>query len=141
MWSIFGRRPKLFTCKHHLAYSSLQTLLIANFGVCYIDVLCMVNIPIRLLRMRSSAEQCCCRAVRNSQVIRQGKLHSVLQFSVEILLDGPTDAAFTGADNSLIIPTDTQKNTVYVLAKSTSFDCAEEFAAIVARSDCATCAL
>lgn len=57
----------------------------------------------------------------------------MLQFSVEILLDGPTDAAFTAANNSLIIPTDTQKNTVYVLAKTTSFDCAEDFAVIVAR--------
>lgn len=65
--------------------------------------------------------------------MREGHVHSVLQFSVEILLDGPTDAAFTAADNSLIIPTDTQKNTVYVLAKTTSFDCAEEFAVIVAR--------
>lgn len=67
------------------------------------------------------------------QVIRQGQLHSVIQFNVEILLDGPTDGAFTAADNSLIIPTDTQKNTVYVLAKTTSFDCAEEFGVIVAR--------
>lgn len=59
----------------------------------------------------------------------------MLQFCVEILLDGPTDAAFTAANNSLIIPTDTQKNTVYVLAKTTSFGCAEDFAAIVARCD------
>lgn len=57
----------------------------------------------------------------------------MLQFNVEILLEGPTNAAFTAADNSLIIPTDTQKNTVYVLAKTTSFDCAEQFAIIVAR--------
>lgn len=62
-------------------------------------------------------------------------MHSVLQFSVEILLDGPTDAAFTAANNSLNIPTDIQKNTVYVLAKTTSFGCAEDFAAIVARCD------
>jgi len=70
------------------------------------------------------------------KVIRQGQVHSVLQFNVEILLDGPTDAAFTSADNSLIIPTDTQKNTVYVLAKTTSFTCAEDFAVIVARWVC-----
>lgn len=57
----------------------------------------------------------------------------MLQFNVEIMLEGPTNAAFTAADNSLIIPTDTQKNTVYVLAKTTSFDCAEEFAVIVSR--------
>jgi len=63
-------------------------------------------------------------------------VHSVLQFNVEILLEGPTDAAFTSADNSLIIPTDTQKNTVYVLAKTTSFACAEDFAVIVARCVC-----
>lgn len=66
-------------------------------------------------------------------MIRQRDFHSVLQFSVDILLDGPTDAAFTSGDNSLIVPTDTQKNTVYVLGKTTSFDCAEEFAVIVAR--------
>lgn len=67
------------------------------------------------------------------KVMRRGDLHAVLQFSVDILLDGPTDAAFTAADNSLIIPTDTQKNTVYVLGKTMAFDCAEEFAMIVAR--------
>lgn len=66
-------------------------------------------------------------------MVRHGTYHVVLQFSVEILLDGPTDGAFTAADNSLIIPTDTQKNVVYVLGKTTSFDCAEEFAIIVAR--------
>lgn len=66
-------------------------------------------------------------------MMRQGQLHSVLQFTVEILLDGPTGPAFTAEDNSLIIPTDTQKNIVYVLAKSTSFSCAEEFAVIVTR--------
>ncbi|CAM9583158.1 unnamed protein product [Ectocarpus fasciculatus] len=76
--------------------------------------------------------------VRVTKVIRRGPVHSVLQFNVEILLEGPTDAAFTAADNSLIIPTDTQKNTVYVLAKTTSFDCAEEFAVIVARHFLAT---
>lgn len=71
----------------------------------------------------------------STQVIREGQVHSVLQFSVEILLNGPTDAAFTAANNSLIIPTDTQKNIVYVLAKTTSYGCAEDFAAIVARWD------
>ena len=67
------------------------------------------------------------------KVIRQGQLHSVLQFTVEILLDGPTGPAFTAQDNSTIIATDTQKNTVYILAKNRSFDCAEEFAVIMAR--------
>lgn len=56
-----------------------------------------------------------------------------MQFSVEILLDGPTDEAFADGDNSVVIPTDTQKNTIYVLAKTTSFDCAEDFSIIVSR--------
>lgn len=69
------------------------------------------------------------------QVIRNGDKHSVLQFTVEILLDGPTDVdvAFTLGDNSVIIPTDTQKNIIYVLAKTTSFQCAEDFAIICCR--------
>lgn len=57
----------------------------------------------------------------------------MLQFSVEILLDGPTGPAFTAQDNSTVIPTDTQKNAIYVLAKSRSFDCAEAFSVIVVR--------
>ena len=69
----------------------------------------------------------------NEKVIRRGQLHSVLQFNVEVLLDGPNGPAFTAQDNSTIIPTDTQKNAIYVLAKSSSFDCAEEFSVVVVR--------
>ncbi|CAM9816026.1 unnamed protein product [Choristocarpus tenellus] len=71
--------------------------------------------------------------VRLTKVVRRGSVHSVIQFNVEILLDGPMDRAFMSADNSIIIPTDTQKNTVYVVAKQNSFDCAEEFALILTR--------
>ncbi|CAM9497227.1 unnamed protein product [Discosporangium mesarthrocarpum] len=71
--------------------------------------------------------------VRLLKVVRRGSVHSVVQFTVEILLDGPMETAFTKGDNSIIIPTDTQKNTVYVVAKNHAFECAEDFALILTR--------
>ncbi|CAM9472517.1 unnamed protein product, partial [Phaeothamnion confervicola] len=76
--------------------------------------------------------------VRLSKVIRNGSRHTLLQFNVTILLEGPMTPAFVNGDNSIIIPTDTQKNTVYVVARKSSFESAEEFALLLARHFLAT---
>eukprot|EP00163_Fabomonas_tropica_P010088 TRINITY_DN2009_c0_g1_i2.p2 TRINITY_DN2009_c0_g1~~TRINITY_DN2009_c0_g1_i2.p2 ORF type:complete len:259 (-),score=85.45 TRINITY_DN2009_c0_g1_i2:146-922(-) len=52
---------------------------------------------------------------------------------VEVLLSGDFDAAYTKGDNSKVIPTDTCKNTVYVLAKKNTFKNVEEFGKIMTK--------
>ena len=47
---------------------------------------------------------------------------------MQILLQGDFESCFTEGDNSKILPTDTMKNTVYSLARSSSAECMEEFA-------------
>ena len=55
--------------------------------------------------------------VRVLKVFRNGPQHDVREVEVSILLEGDFDASFAQADNRLVVPTDTMKNTVQVLAK------------------------
>jgi urate oxidase len=54
--------------------------------------------------------------VRVLKVIRSGSQHSLKELTVSVMLNGDFEASYTQADNSLVIPTDTMKNTVQVLA-------------------------
>lgn len=56
-------------------------------------------------------------AVNLSKIIRHSDHHEFRQISVNISLQGDFETAHTKGDNSKILPTDTQKNTVYALAK------------------------
>jgi urate oxidase len=56
-------------------------------------------------------------AVNLSRIIRHEGYHEFRQVSVSVSLTGDFDAAHTAGDNTLILPTDTQKNTVYALAR------------------------
>ena len=56
-------------------------------------------------------------AVNLSKIIRHADYHEFRQISVSVALEGDFDTAHTVGDNSGILPTDTQKNTVYALAK------------------------
>ena len=56
-------------------------------------------------------------AVNLSRIIRHEGYHEFRQVSVSIALTGNFDTAHTVGDNALILPTDTQKNTVYALAR------------------------
>ncbi|HEX8425255.1 factor-independent urate hydroxylase [Hymenobacter sp.] len=56
-------------------------------------------------------------AVNLSKIIRHADHHEFRQISVSVALEGDFDTAHTLGDNSKILPTDTQKNTVYALAK------------------------
>jgi urate oxidase len=47
--------------------------------------------------------------------------------TVDVQLDGDFEAAYTAANNRLVVPTDTMKNTVYALAKQTDFPTIESF--------------
>jgi urate oxidase len=54
--------------------------------------------------------------VRVLKVRRDGRQHSVKELDVSVMLHGDFDASYTAADNRLVVPTDTMKNTVQVLA-------------------------
>jgi urate oxidase len=55
--------------------------------------------------------------IRLTKVDRESDVHEIVELSVDIELDGDFDAAYTRGDNSLVIPTDTIKNTVYAFAR------------------------
>src|SRR5262245_3710408 len=54
--------------------------------------------------------------VRVLKVIRSGATHHIKDVEVAVMLAGDFEASFTLADNHLVVPTDTMKNTVQVLA-------------------------
>jgi urate oxidase len=55
--------------------------------------------------------------VRVLKVFRAGKIHSLKELEVKVMLQGDFEASFTKADNRLVVATDSMKNTVNVLAK------------------------
>jgi urate oxidase len=65
--------------------------------------------------------------VRVVKVKRHPGRHELRDWTVEILLEGDFESCFTAGDNSKILPTDTMKNTVYSLARSSKAECMEEF--------------
>jgi urate oxidase len=66
--------------------------------------------------------------VRVVKVTRQDGMHTVREWSVDILIEGDYDDAFRTGSNVDILPTDTMKNTVYSTARRSSASCIEEFA-------------
>ena len=67
-------------------------------------------------------------SVRVMKVKRDGPLHTVKEWKVEVLLSGDFESCFTVGDNSQILPTDTMKNTVYSRARESKAECMEDFA-------------
>ena len=65
--------------------------------------------------------------VRLMKVQREGTRHEVFEWNVEVWLTGDFQSAFEDGDNSRILPTDTMKNTVYSLARSSSAVSMEDF--------------
>jgi urate oxidase len=65
--------------------------------------------------------------VRVVKVKRHSGRHDLRDWTVEILLEGDFESCFVNGDNSKILPTDTMKNTVYSLARSSTAECMEEF--------------
>ncbi len=65
--------------------------------------------------------------VRVVKLKRHPDRHELRDWTVEILLQGEFESCFVDGDNSRILPTDTMKNTVYSLARSSSAECMEEF--------------
>ena len=56
--------------------------------------------------------------VRVMKILRgPGAQHTLKELDVSVMLQGDFEASYTRSDNRLVVPTDTMKNTVYVLAK------------------------
>jgi len=71
-------------------------------------------------------------AVNLSKIIRHKDLHEFRQITVNVSLEGDFESAHTIGDNTKILPTDTQKNTVYALAKEHFTSSIEAFGLILA---------
>jgi urate oxidase len=55
--------------------------------------------------------------VRVLKVVRHGERHDLREADVSVMLEGDFESSYTRGDNSLVVPTDTMKNTVYALTK------------------------
>ena len=66
--------------------------------------------------------------VRLMKVTRNEQGHDLREWTVQILLKGDFDTAHLQGDNSKILPTDTMKNTVYSVARSSKSIAMEDFA-------------
>jgi urate oxidase len=70
--------------------------------------------------------------VRVLKVLRSGPRHAIKELDVAVMLQGDFDASYTRADNSLVVPTDTMKNTVQALALEHLGEETEDFGVILA---------
>jgi urate oxidase len=66
--------------------------------------------------------------VRLMKVTRHAHGNDLREWSVQVVLKGDFDSAHIEGDNSKILPTDTMKNTVYSIARSSSATTMEEYA-------------
>ena len=58
---------------------------------------------------------------------------SLRELSIDVLAEGEFAESFLQGDNRLVLPTDTMKNTLYVLAARHGIEGAEVFGALAAR--------
>lgn len=65
--------------------------------------------------------------VRLLQVLREHDKHEIVEVDVTVLLEGDLAESFTAGDNSRVLPTDTIKNTIYVLARQRPIKSIEDF--------------
>ena len=71
--------------------------------------------------------------IRLMKVDRDRPRHELHDLTVSVALAGDMDAVHLVGDNSTVLPTDTQKNTVYAFAREHGVDQVEDFAALLAR--------
>lgn len=70
--------------------------------------------------------------VRLMHVTRDRPMHEVREWSVDVFLNGDFVTAHTEGDNSMVLPTDTMKNMVYVTAREAANGSIEEYAKALA---------
>ena len=66
--------------------------------------------------------------VRVAKINRHPDRHEFSDLTVDLRLQGSFEQCYLSGDNSLIVPTDTMKNTVYAIASSVDLDPVEPFA-------------
>lgn len=72
--------------------------------------------------------------VRVLKVRRTDERHYVQQLDVEVLIEGESvEASYYQGDNRNVLPTDTIKNTVYVMAKKHEFESIEDFGVLLSK--------
>lgn len=71
--------------------------------------------------------------VRVLKVLREGPVHTVKELTVSVRLSGDFESSYTAGDNSLVVLTDTMKNTVNALAKDCLAAETEHFAMTLAQ--------
>jgi urate oxidase len=71
--------------------------------------------------------------VRLVRLSRDGDRHELVDLNVSVALAGDLEATHLTGDNSAVLPTDTQKNTVYAFARSRGVGQPEEFGLALAR--------
>ena len=78
--------------------------------------------------------------VRLLKIDKRAARHEIQSLTLAIALEGDFDAIHTDGDNSLCLPTDTMKNTVYALAGQTDeIESPEQFGLLLARHFLANC--
>ncbi len=70
--------------------------------------------------------------VKLLHIRREGPLHSIQELEVDTQLTLSSKKDYTNGDNSDVIATDSQKNTVYLLAKKHGVSSPEQFALVLA---------
>jgi len=67
------------------------------------------------------------------RIVRDGPRHEIRDLNVTTALRGPFEAAYLEGDQSLVLPTDSQKNTAYAFAKRYGVASPEAFGLLLAR--------
>lgn len=68
------------------------------------------------------------------KILKDGPVHTIKELTVKALIDGPTyGPSYSEADNSMVVPTDTVKNTINCLAYDHLGADTEEFALLLAK--------
>ncbi len=71
--------------------------------------------------------------VRVMRIHRDGDRHEVSQLNIKAMIEGDFARAYTGADNSTSVSTDTIKNVVNIVARENTGLCTEEFCLVLAK--------
>jgi urate oxidase len=71
--------------------------------------------------------------VRVLKVLRNGETHRIRDLTVAAMLTGDFESSYTDGDNTRVVPTDTIKNTINVLAKQELADEIERFGIFLGR--------
>ncbi|KAI6155854.1 uricase [Pisolithus tinctorius] len=56
--------------------------------------------------------------IRVFRIVRNGPIHDVVEYNVQVLLEGDIATSYTQGDNSVVVATDSMKNITYYLAKT-----------------------